>query len=102
MTITQSLVEQYIPLANKLACRRKKDLPRFVDIEELKSAAYLGLVEAASRYDPKVGVIFSTFAYPRIFGAIQDYLREQSWFGRNHMTPVLSLDFSLEGETKLG
>jgi RNA polymerase sigma factor (sigma-70 family) len=92
MNTMQKLVVQYVPLANKLAYQRKKTLPKFVDIEDLKSAAYLGLVEAATRFDPAFGVAFSTFAYPRIFGAIHDYLREQGWFKRGDLTPVLSLD----------
>lgn len=91
MNTMQDLVLQYVPLANKLAYQKKKNLPKFVDIEDLKSAAYLGLVEAASRFDHKKGVAFSTFAYPRIFGAIHDYLREQAWF-KNINKPVLSLD----------
>jgi RNA polymerase sigma factor (sigma-70 family) len=92
MNTMQQLAEQYISLANKLAYQRKKTLPKFIDIEELKSAAYLGLVEAASRYKPEIGVTFSTFAYPRIFGAIHDYIREQGWLKRGDLTPVLSLD----------
>lgn len=75
----QKLVLQYVPLANKLAYQKKRNLPSFIDVEELKSAAYLGLVEAASRYNPEVGVAFSTFAYRRVFGAICDYLRELGW-----------------------
>lgn len=98
MTTSQQLVEKYIPLANKLAYQKKKSLPRFIDVEDLKSAAYLGLVEAASRFDPSIGVAFSTFAYPRIFGAIHDYLREQGWLRRGDNTHVLSLDSSEGGE----
>lgn len=90
MNTMQKLVEQYIPLANKLAFQKKKTLPKFIDIEELKSAAYLGLVEAASRFDSELGVAFSTFAYPRIFGAIYDYLREQGWMKKR--IQMLSLD----------
>lgn len=89
---TQQLVEQYVPLANKLAYKKKKNLPNFVDIEELKSAAYMGLVEAASRYKPELGVQFSTFAYPRIFGAIHDYLREMGWGKRNESVKAFSLN----------
>lgn len=92
MDNTQKLVVQYIPLANKLAYQKKKNLPKFVDIDDLKSAAYLGLVEAASRFDPSFGVSFSTFAYPRIFGSIHDYLRDQGWMKKGDLTPVLSLD----------
>lgn len=89
MNTIQKLVEQYIPLANKLAYQRKKNLPKFIDIEELKSAAYLGLVEAASRYNPELGIEFTTFSYPRIRGAILDYLRQQDW---KNDGPMLSLD----------
>jgi len=88
----QKLVEQYVPLANKLAYDKKKMLPRFVDVEDLKSAAYLGLSEAASRFDPDYGVVFSTFAYPRIFGAIHDHLRKEGWGKRGESKWALSLD----------
>lgn len=99
MDTMQKLVVQYVPLANKLAYQKKKSLPKFVDVEDLKSAAYLGLVEAASRFDDTLGIAFSTFAYPRIFGAIHDYLREQGWIKRGDLTPVLSLDLpSDDGE----
>lgn len=92
MSTMQKLVEQYVPLANKLAYQKKRTLPKFIDIEELKSAAYLGLVEAASRFDQSLGNSFSTFAYPRIFGAIHDYLREQGWMKRGNTDKMLSLD----------
>jgi RNA polymerase sigma factor (sigma-70 family) len=86
-SVQQQLVLQYVPLANKLAYQKKRTLPNFIDIEELKSAAYLGLVEAASRYNPDFGVAFSTFAYPRVFGAIYDYLRDLG-----HSVRCVSLD----------
>jgi len=73
------LIVKYLPLANKIAYKRKKSLPNFIDIEDLKSAAYLGLTEAANRFDSSKGFSFSTFAYIRIFGAIQDYLRQQDY-----------------------
>jgi RNA polymerase sigma factor (sigma-70 family) len=99
-TFQQKLAEQYVPLANKLAYEKKKTLPQFVDVEDLKSAAYLGLSEAASRFDPDYGVAFSTFAYPRIFGAIMDHLRQQGWGKRGEPKMVLSLDG--EDESGLG
>jgi RNA polymerase sigma factor for flagellar operon FliA len=89
---TTTLVEQYVPLANKLAFQKKKSLPKFIDIEDLRSAAYLGLVEAANRFNPDLGVCFSTFAYPRINGAIIDYLRDQGWMKRGEAHHILSLD----------
>tara|TARA_Y100000034_G_scaffold94926_1_gene115134 strand:- start:692 stop:1249 length:558 start_codon:yes stop_codon:yes gene_type:complete len=92
MTTSQQLVEQYIPLANKLAYQKKRTVPNFIDVEELKSAAYMGLCEAASRFKEDYGVAFSTFAYPRIFGAIHDYLRERGWGKKTEPRNALSLD----------
>lgn len=105
MNTQQKLVEQYIPLANKLAHKKKRSLPSFVDFEELQSAAYMGLVEAASRYNPDLGVEFSTYAYPRIFGAIQDYLREMGWGKRSEPVRAYSLDATVttcDGECSQG
>jgi len=97
MCTNNALVERYIPLANKLAYQKKKTLPAFVDVEELKSAAYMGLVEAASRFNPELGVEFSTFAYPRVFGAIHDYLREMGWGKRDEHVRAFSLNVTDEG-----
>lgn len=79
MSDVHCLIIKYMPLANKIAYKRKKSLPNFIDIEDLRSAAYLGLTEAANRFDSSKGFSFSTFAYIRIFGAIQDYLRQQDY-----------------------
>lgn len=46
--------------------------------DEFVSAGYLGLVEAASRFDPKRGREFKAFAFLRIRGAIIDYIRSSS------------------------
>ncbi|NDC37690.1 MAG: sigma-70 family RNA polymerase sigma factor [Proteobacteria bacterium] len=44
--------------------------------DEFVAAGYLGLVEAASRFDPKSGKDFKSFAYLRIRGSIIDSIRE--------------------------
>jgi RNA polymerase sigma factor (sigma-70 family) len=96
MNITQkALVERFLPLANKLAFQRKKSLPNFIDFEEIQSAAYLGLCESAGRFDETKGVCFSTFVYPRILGAINDYLREYGY------SKTISLDVQVEGGSSL-
>jgi len=92
MSTANTLVEQYVPLARKMAYQKKKVLPKFIDVEDLESAAFMGLVEAANRFDESHGVTFSTFAYPRIFGAIHDWLREQGWGKRGEPLKVVSLD----------
>lgn len=95
-TLQNTLVEQYVPLARKLAYQKRKVLPRFVDVDELISAAYMGLVEAASRFEPEKNVCFSTYAYPRITGAIHDYLRECRWGKRDDPVSVESLNSSTD------
>lgn len=70
------LVEKNLNLANKLAHRKLGQLPAYVSFDELQSAAYMGLVEAANRFDEARGFSFTTYAFPRISGAINDYLRE--------------------------
>lgn len=44
--------------------------------ENLKSAGMVGLIESANNFDPKLGISFRTFAFPRIRGAIIDELRK--------------------------
>jgi RNA polymerase sigma factor FliA len=44
-------------------------------IEELRSAGYEGLVQAALRYDPEGGVPFAAFAHYRVRGAMIDAAR---------------------------
>lgn len=54
---------------------KKMGLPsEFYD--EMLSAGYLGLVEAAERYDPKASDKFRPFAFLRIRGAVIDYIRK--------------------------
>jgi RNA polymerase sigma factor (sigma-70 family) len=61
------LVVRYLPLARALARKLGRSESEF---EELISAAYLALVEAAQSYDPAYTVKFTTFAYYRIHGAL--------------------------------
>lgn len=54
----------------------------YFDSDDMKQTAMLGLVQAARRYDPRHGVKFSTFAIPRIRGAVLDGLRASDWVPR--------------------
>lgn len=86
------LITNYMPLANKLAWNKWKRTPRCVDIEELQSAAYMGLVDAAEKFDIERDVAFGAYARTRIQGAICDYLRELAWGRRNDPVVPVSLD----------
>src|SRR5262249_27539774 len=67
----RGLAAKYLPLAQSLATRYRA-LARD-EAEDLESAAYLALVEAAQAFDPTRKVNFATFARHRIRGALRDY-----------------------------
>lgn len=63
-----------------------------IDLDELIQEASLGLLAAAQRFDPQRGIQFATFAYPRIQGAINDYLRRLDPLSQQDRGKVKSLD----------
>lgn len=73
----QSLVLQHMSFAEKIAKSQLRKTPPQVQYDELKSAAYMGLVDAATRYNGKSN--FESFARFRITGEIKDYLRSLRW-----------------------
>ncbi len=65
-----------------------------VRVDELESAGYEGLIQAALRYDPESGVAFEAFAHYRIRGAMIDWVRSQNPGLRRHQRAVRSLEAS--------
>ncbi len=70
------LITDNLCFADALAQNYKKKLPCHVSIEDLKAAAYMGLVEAANSFQLKYGVAFTSFAFRRIRGAMIDWITE--------------------------
>ncbi|NNE10192.1 MAG: sigma-70 family RNA polymerase sigma factor [Gemmatimonadetes bacterium] len=82
----EQLVEQHLPLVEALAHKILRSLPSFVDVEDLVGFGQIGLIEASRRFDAGRGVLFKTFAYYRIRGAIFDGIRKMTWFNaRDHV-----------------
>jgi len=75
-------------LADDIAVRKKKSCVRSVQLSELKSAAYMGLLDAATRYDENRGCKFQSYAKYRIYGEINDYLR--NYYGTRKTNPMRS------------
>ena len=78
----KTIVEQHMGLVRSLAAKARRSLPASVEYDELVNLGTTGLLEAAERFDPKHGAQFSTFAYYRIRGAIQDGVRHMGWLTR--------------------
>jgi RNA polymerase sigma factor for flagellar operon FliA len=77
------LVLKHVSLVKALAQRLAQRLPSQVELNELVSVGVLGLVEAANRYQPSLGVPFDAFARRRIHGAMLDALRDVDWAPRS-------------------
>lgn len=73
----ERLVERHVALVRYFARRLSTSLGSSADHEELASAGMLGLLDAVESYDPERGYRFSTFAAPRIRGAMLDELRRR-------------------------
>jgi len=77
------LVMEHVGLVRALAGRLAHRVPAQVEVSELISVGVLGLIDAASRFKPTLGVPFDAFARRRIHGAMLDALRELDWAPRS-------------------
>lgn len=77
------LIEEALPLVRHVMFQVSVRFPRHVDREELIRAGVLGLVQAAHRFDPTMGVNFNHYAAQRIRGAILDAVRDVDWAPRS-------------------
>lgn len=68
----QSLIQGSIKLASKIANEHRQFNES--DNEDLQSAAFLGLVEAAEKFDPARGIAFSTYAAYWIRACVYKYI----------------------------
>lgn len=73
--VRDALVEQNLRLVHHVARKMARTLSVEVDVDDLVSAGTIGLINAIETFDPDRGLAFSTFAAPRIWGAILDDLR---------------------------
>jgi RNA polymerase sigma-B factor len=75
-TQRDELVEEYYGLAVGLA---KRYAYTGESLQDLIQVACLGLVKAASRFDPERGTRFPTFAVPTILGELKRHFRDTRW-----------------------
>lgn len=92
-----NLFEQHIKLAKNLAAKRYATVNRAVQYDELLSAAYVGLLDAAKKYDstlinPKCSKPFECYARRRIKGEMLDYLRSCNWGSRKNPQYMASIE----------
>jgi RNA polymerase sigma factor for flagellar operon FliA len=82
-TARDQLLTEHLGLVHFVARQVARGLAVEVDFDELVSAGTIGLMNALSAFDHGRGLAFSTFAAPRIRGAILDELRRQDHVPRS-------------------
>jgi RNA polymerase sigma factor FliA len=76
------LVKQHLALVQAVARKLRRQITARIELEDLVAYGSKGLIEAAERFDPSLGVAFGTFAYYRVRGAMLDGLRTMGWYSR--------------------
>ena len=82
LSVRDRIVLEHIPLVKAIAVRVHETLPVHVDAEDLTHAGILGLIDAASKFDPQKQVSFASYAKHRIKGSMLDSLRQLDWASR--------------------
>jgi len=77
-----ALVERHLPLVKTTVDRMRVFLPAVLDMDDLYSVGFNGLLSAARKYDPALGASFPSFATLHIRGAVHDELRRMDWTPR--------------------
>jgi RNA polymerase sigma-B factor len=75
IALRNQIAEQYLYIADILA---KKFVGRGVDFDDLRQVAAFALLRGIDRFDPDMGMQFTTFITPTITGEIKNYFRDKS------------------------
>lgn len=86
------MVEQYLPLVRYVVARLPVTMPASLDKDDFFSVGVIGLMHAASAFDPGRGASFKTFAYTAIRGAILDEVRKHDPVPRNRRDRLRKMD----------
>ena len=75
IALRNKIAEKYLYIADILA---KKFAHRGVEYDDLKQVASYALLRGIDRFDPSLGMQFTTFITPTITGEIKNYFRDKS------------------------
>lgn len=79
----EDLITSNVGLVKRIAHHLAARLPSSVEIDDLMQSGMIGLLEAASNFDPGRGASFETYAGIRIRGAMLDDIRKHDWTPRS-------------------
>ena len=75
IALRNQIAEKYLYIADILA---KKFVGRGVEYDDLKQVAAFALLRGIDRFEPSLGMQFTTFITPTITGEIKNYFRDKS------------------------
>ncbi|CAN5909698.1 FliA/WhiG family RNA polymerase sigma factor [soil metagenome] len=78
-----ALLTKHLSLVHHVARQLSRSLAAQANLDELVSSGTLGLMNAIDSFDVSRGLAFSTYAVPRVRGAILDELRRQDHVPRS-------------------
>lgn len=88
----EHLILDHVPLLHHIVGRMSFDMPGSADREDLLGFGMIGLIAAADSWEPERGLKFSTYAFPKIRGAILDELRRMDFLPRGRRERVREVD----------
>ena len=92
----EKLILEHIALADKIAIQMFPKLKNKYSLDELKSSAYLGLIDAAEKYEINNNKPFKNFARKSIKCSILDEVKDDKRYnvkrGVPHEQPIQSLN----------
>ena len=96
-----TLLKEHLSLVHHVARQLSRSLAAPADFDELVSCGAIGLMNALDGFDPSRGLAFSTFAVPRIRGAILDELRRQDHVPRSIRRKTREISHARETLTRI-
>jgi RNA polymerase sigma factor (sigma-70 family) len=87
-TTRDAAILQDLDLVTRIARRFQRRVPPCVTFDDLASAGMIGLIHAVDRFDQTRGLKFRSYAQHRIWGAMQDFLRDEDPLSRTERRRV--------------
>ena len=97
----ETLLKEHLSLVHHVARQLSRSLAAPADFDELVSCGTIGLMSALDAFDVSRGLAFSTFAVPRIRGAILDELRRQDHVPRSIRRKTREIAAARENLTRI-
>ena len=94
-TDRDALILDHMPLLHHIVGRMGWDVPGRIDRDDLLGWGMLGLISAADSWDSSRGLKFSTYAFPKIRGAILDELRRNDFLPRGRREKLRDLEHAI-------